>query len=171
MRKRLITGLVFLVIAALSCRSLSPPASVYANADFSVNIPAGWAWSVGDGKSPYGLAFKPIVAVSHPVVLPNAAFSVTTAPLGGATSLESLFEKTYEGYSMQALDKQKWEHNGLAGYEISYVHNLGEGWWQYHDIWLQRGALAYVLSFSSARGAQEYTSTFDQILDSLQFKE
>jgi hypothetical protein len=69
------------------------------------------------------------------------------------------------------MERGGWERKGLAGYEISYLYNLGEGWWQYQDIWLQRGALAYVLSFSSARGAQDYTSTFDQILDSFQFKD
>ena len=171
MRKRISVVLVALILVMLACRSLSAPASTYENKDFRVTIPAGWAWGAGESKSPYGLAFELIVNTSHPAVLPRAAFTVSTAPLTSTTTLASLFEKTYEGYSMQAVSKQEYAHDGVSGYEITYTHNLGEGWLRYRDIWLEKGAAAYVLSFSSAANSDEYTSTFDQILASFQFKD
>jgi hypothetical protein len=171
MRKRISVVLIALILVMLACRSLSPPASTYENKDFSVGIPEGWAWSTGDNKSPYGLAFDLIVNIYHPAVLPQAYFSITTAPLTSATTLASLVEKTYEGYSMQAMSKQEYSHDGLSGQEITYTHNLGEGWLRYRDIWLEKGATAYVLSFSCAANSDEYTNTFDQILASFQFKD
>ena len=171
MRKRISVVLVAVILGMLACRSLSPPASAYENKDFSVRIPEGWAWGAGESKSPYGLAFKLIVNTSHPAVLPRAAFTVSTAPLTGATSLEQLFNQTYEGYSMPAVSKQKYSQDGLSGYEITYTHNLGEGLLRYRDIWLEKGATAYVLSFSCPANSDEYTNTFDQILASFQFKD
>jgi hypothetical protein len=171
MRKRIIFVIAAAIIAMLSCRSLSPPASVYENKDFRVSIPAGWAWATGGSQSPYGLAFNLIVNTSHPVVLPRAYFSVSSAPLTNTTSLESLFEKTYEGYSMREETRQRYAGGGLTGYEINYSHNLGEGWLRYRDIWLEKGAAVYLLSFGCPANSDEYTATFEQILASFSFKD
>lgn len=172
--KRIIALTGALLIAILAC-SLSPPqppqVDAFKNDAFSFSIPEDWRLGTANYLN-YGPAFELIVGITDRSLLPNAMFTVTISPLTGEKSLESRFTETYIGWSMAVVSKQEFEQGELSGYEIYYSHNLGDGWDAYHDIWLEKGGVIYVLSFSCpSNSTDDYADIFYQILDSFSFKD
>jgi hypothetical protein len=172
--KRIIALTVVSLIAILAC-SLSPPqppqVEAFKNDAFSFSIPEDWSTGTANYLN-YGPAFELIVGITDRSLLPNAMFTVTTSPLIGDKSLESRFTQTYAVWFMENVSKQEFIQGELSGFEIYYSHNLGEGWNAYHDIWLEKDGVIYVLSFSCPNNSiDDYADIFDQILDSFSFKD
>lgn len=163
-----------LILATLSCVlfSYKGEESIYENEVFSFTIPAGWGMGLYGGEY-YDLGVEKIVEVYDPPILPTAFFTVATSPLDGGTDLETRFTQTYEEFEIwNASNMQAFKHDTLSGLEIFYDHPNGEWFYMFHDIWLEKDGLIYVLSFSTPRDQFEnYTDIFEQILDGFRFKE
>jgi hypothetical protein len=94
--------------------------------------------------------------------------------MAGGQDLESRFTQAYQMAVPEIEDESKslFEHGDLSGYEITYRRPWGEPWWQFHDIWLEKNSVIYLLSFyASPNSFETYSDTFDQILESFQFKD
>jgi hypothetical protein len=164
----------------LACRFLPPQAqtkevNTYENDAFSFTIPAGWQMAQFGGNY-YGLGVEEIVAIQNrPLAIKSDAFfSVATSPLAGGADLEFRFTQAYETADpeIKEVSKQVFKRGTLAGYEIIYTRPWGEPWWKFHDIWLEKDAVIYVLSFHTPLNAFDNDpAIFDQIIDSFRFKD
>ena len=130
------------------------------------------------GGKYYDLGVEQVVTIyDNPRIMfwSKAFFTVATAPLDG--DLETRFTQTYENIELwntptMDVKSQPFEEGTLSGLEIFYMHPYGEGFYEFHDIWLEKDGVVYVLSFSTKKNEFEnYTVVFDQILDSFRFKE
>jgi hypothetical protein len=160
------------LIAVLAC-SLSPQVKVFENDAFAFSIPQGWKWGAGNIDH-IGTDFQEIVGIRNPEgLLPAANFTVATAPQTGEKSLESWLTQAFEGQNLiEEVSKQAFKKGELSGCEIYYTHPTGEAWFKYRDIWMEKGANIYVLSFRASRNLfNNYSDTFDHILDSFSFKD
>lgn len=173
-----------LLLTTIACRLLFPDpqatetlvvdteAHSYENEVFRFTIPEGWQ-TMGPEMEYYGLGVQEIIAIqSPPAMAPHAFFTVATSPLADGDDLETRFTQAYELAipEIQEESRQLFEQGALSGYEISYARPWGEPWWQFHDIWLEKDGVIYVLSFQTARnGFDNFTVIFDQILDSFHF--
>ena len=170
-----------LVLATLSCRFLSPDTrtdeeSIYENDAFSFTIPADWKMALFGGDY-YDLNVEKVVTIyDNPIMFwSKAFFTVATSPLDG--ELETRFVQTYEGIELWdplSIDvkSQAYKQGALSGLEFSYTFAYGEGVYNFHDIWVEKGGFVYVLSFRTRQGEfNNYTDIFEEILDSFRFKE
>ncbi len=101
-------------------------------------------------------------------------FTVASSPLAAGQSLETCFAETYQAIDPQIKDasQQTYRSGTLSGLEKSYNRPWGEPWWQFRDVWLEKNGVIYILSCQTTPGSMtERSSTFDQILDSFQFKQ
>ena len=120
----------------------------------------------------YGLGLTTLITIQTPPGKGEgrAFFSVASSPLAGGVDLEGRFNMAYENPmpEIKEASRQSFERNGLSGFEITYDRPWGEPWWRFHDIWLEKDAVIYMLSFqSSPYSYDNYTDQYDKILDSL----
>ena len=179
MKKQTIMLLGVLLFATLACRFGT---RAYENDTFSFTIPSGWRTSeeVWDRprqpeKEYYGLGVQEIITLQYPSGQGKgkAFFSVAASPLTDNKDLETHFTLAYQNAIPEVEDVsiQLFERGPLSGHEIFYRHPWGEPWWQFHDIWLEKAGMVYVISFHAAPNAFEtYADTYEQTLDSFQFK-
>jgi hypothetical protein len=181
--QRIILLFVFLSGSTLACRLTPAKARTYENEVFSVTIPAGWQ-TLGEiwgkkavsGQEYKGLGVQELVTLQYPPKQGSgkAFFVVASSPLVEGQDLESRFNDAYldanpeiENASQQSFEQGEW-----VGYEMTYKRPWGEPWWQFRDIWLEKGGAIYVLSFyASSESFETYADTFNQILESFQFKD
>lgn len=93
--------------------------------------------------------------------------------IAAGTDLETRFEQTYNPLipDLREVSQAGFDQGGLTGFEISYQRPWGEPWWQFRDIWLEKGAMIYVLSFHAPPAAfDKYRDDFDLILKSFNFR-
>ncbi len=183
-----------LLVTSLACRFLTSAqkatetpivpieARPYENEVFSFTIPTGWrtseeVWNrpIPPEKDYYGLGVQEIITIQNPPEpgQGNAFFAVASSPLASGEDLESRFTRAYQTAIPEIEDasKQPFEQGTLSGYEITYKRPWGEPWWQFYDIWLEKDAVIYVLSFHTAPNTfADHTDTFDQILESFRFR-
>ena len=195
MKKGKIILIGIILVASLACRFLTPEmpatetpivfteARIYENEAFSFTIPAGWrtmeeVWErpMQPGRDFYGLGVEEVIQIQYPPEKGqgNTFFTVATSALAGGEDLESRFTQAYEKPvpEMEDVSKQIYQRGKLSGFEISYRRPWGEPWWQFHDIWLEKDAVIYVVSFQADPNAfGSRTETFDQILDSFRFND
>jgi hypothetical protein len=172
MMKRKICLMGALLITILAC-GLSPQKNIFETDTFGFSIPDDWLWGAGDIQV-FGSAFQQIVGIRNPQGLfPSANFTILTSPLNDAENFETRVIQTYaKNDNFGEVAKQGVEVDGYTGYEIIYTHNAGEALFWYRDIWLEKDRVIYVLSFSCLKNSKDnYTSIFDQILDSFSFKD
>ncbi len=167
----------------LACRLTPTEARTFENEKIAFTIPADWQTmeEIWDRpatleKDYKGLGVQEIVTIQYP---PKQAqgkvfFVVASSPMAGGQDLESRFVQAYEMAVPKIEDASKhlFEQDELSGYEITYRRPWGEPWWQFRDIWLEKNSVIYVLSFyASPNSFETYSGTFDQILESFQFKD
>jgi hypothetical protein len=172
MMKRRISLLGALWIVILAC-SISPRTDVFETDTFSFRIPEDWRWGSGDTQI-FGSAFQQIVGIRDPHGLfPSANFTVLSSPLNDEADLETRFLQIYaENGFLAETQQQEVVVDGFPGYEIRYTNNVGEALFLYQDIWMEKDAVIYVLSFSCLNNSKEnFTSIFDQIVGSFRFKD
>lgn len=182
---------ILLFVACLSCifptpekkANVSTETRTFENEFLSFTIPAGWGTKEEVWERPIaleedlnGLGVREIISIQHPPIqgLVGGRFTLASSSLASGEDLESRFTQTYENSHITYRDvsKQLFKRGTLSGYEITYSRPMGEPWWQFHDIWLEKDGLIYVLSFHTlTNGFENYADTFDQILDSFHFKE
>ena len=185
----LLAALLF--VTSLSCSFLLPEentnvpteARTFENEFLSFTIPAGWGTKEEVWERPMtpeedfnGLGVQELISIQHPPIQKRAGgfFTLASSTLKSGEDLESRFTKTYENpyITFNNVSKKPFKLGALSGYEITYTRPIGEPWWQFHDIWLEKEDLIYVLSFHTlTKGFETYTAVFDQILDSFHFKE
>ncbi len=91
-------------------------------------------------------------------------------PLAGGTDLETRFHQTYDPLipELREVSQQKFDNGTLSGLEITYQRPWGEPWWQFHDLWVEKDAVIYVLSFhGSPNDFEIYRDDFELILQIL----
>ncbi|MBI5354348.1 MAG: hypothetical protein HZB50_17040 [Chloroflexi bacterium] len=187
-----------LLITGLACRYLipnweepptivSPPFEsplLFENENFSFTIPAKWQtmeqlW--GQQQVPdenyYALGVKEIIMITSAREQADGTYStyfaVASSPLAGGIDLETRFRQTYDPLlpDLREASQQKFDNGALSGFEITYQRAWGEPWWQFHDIWVEKDAVIYVLSFHAApNDFERHQTDFDLILDSFNLK-
>lgn len=195
-RKLLIASL--LLITSLACRFLFPnwedPPTIlppllesscqFENEQFSFTIPAGWLtmeelWDLPQeiGRDYYGLGVGEIIMITNAKVQADGTYStyfaVASSPLAGGTDLDTRFHQTYDPLipDLREVSQQKFDSGALSGLEITYQRPWGEPWWQFRDIWIERNAVIYVLSFhGSPNDFETYKDDFELILQSFNFR-
>ncbi len=173
-------GLLF-TMCLVSC--VSPAQSrTFENENFSFTIPADWKtfeeiWNRPgvSGREYYGLGVQELVTIQHPPMQGKgkAFFAVASSRLQDGQDLESRFNQAYQLATPEIRDavKQSFKQGDLSGYEITYSRPWGEGWWKFHDIWLERNREIYVLSLhASPDSFESYSDVLEQILESFKFK-
>jgi hypothetical protein len=168
---------------SLACRLTPTEARTFENETITFAIPADWQtmeeiWDrpASLEKDYKGLGVQEIVTIQYPPkqAQGRAFFVVASSPLAGGQDLESRFTEAYQMAVPKIADASKhlFEQGELSGYEITYRRPWGEPWWQFRDIWLEKNSVIYVLSFyASSNSFEAYSDTFDQILESFQFKD
>lgn len=195
-RKLVIASL--LLITSLACRYLipnwdkpptviSPPFEsplLFENEKFSFVIPANWQtmeelWgqSQQTDRDYYALGVAEIIMITSAREQADgpysAYFAVASSPLAGGTDLETRFHQTYDPLipELREVSQQKFNSGALSGFEITYQRPWGEPWWQFRDIWVEKDAVIYVLSFhGSPNDFETYKDDFELILQSFNFK-
>lgn len=195
-RKLIVMGL--LLFASLACRFLfpnweDPPTIIpppfespllFENEIFSFTIPAGWQtmeelWDLPQeiGRDYYGLGVGEIIMITNAKVQADGTYStyfaVASSPLAGGTDLDTRFHQTYDPLipDLREVSQQKFDSGALSGLEITYQRPWGEPWWQFRDIWIERNAVIYVLSFhGSPNDFETYKDDFELILQSFNFR-
>jgi len=170
-------------VISLACCHANSKAHTFEYESFSFTIPDGWQtmdeiWGrpASSGQNYYSLGVQQIVMIQYPPKKGQGKmfFAVASAQLADEQDLESLFTHAYQTTlpKIENESKQPFEHGDLSGYEITYKRPWGEPWWQFRDIWLEKDGVIYVLSFhASPYSFDSYTDTFDQIVESFQFKD
>lgn len=193
MKKQTLWLCASLLIIILGCR-LSPPKetvhfvetaspppptsskeTVFETDAFRFTVPAGWGITQ-NGRDYYNLGLTKVVMIHDHARLTDsgAFFAVATSPLAGGVGLEERFTQAYQAPVPEIVEisRQPFERGGLSGYEILYKRPWGEPWWQFHDIWLEKDAVIYVLSFhASPFSFEKYAAINEQIVDSFSFKD
>lgn len=155
--------------------------NLYETDAFSFQLPDGWktyeqVWGrPNPGQEYYGLGVKTVAYTQYPPQpgKGNAFFAVATSPLAGGESLEDRCNQAYADPvpAMDDILRQPYQLGDLSGFEISYQRPWGEGRWRFRDIWLEKDAVVYVLSFHSTPVAfDSYAKIVEQILASFVFK-
>jgi len=174
---------VLLLMVSLACVGKSTKARTFDNEDFSFTIPAGWktmqeVWGdkAAEGQEYKSLGVYEIVTIQYPPYKGkgNIFFTVATSPLLEGQTLASRFDEAYADPlpEIRNASQQAFEQGGFSGYEIIYERPWGEPWWKFRDIWLERDGMIYVLSFHCSAGSFDSNAdTFNQIVESFQFKE
>ena len=180
--QRIAISFGFLLVMSLACRLTPTEARTFENEIITFTIPAGWqtmdeVWDrPASPEEYYGLGVQELVMIQYP---PNPGqgkvfFAVASSPLADGQNLESRFTQAYQMAvpEIENVSKKMFEQGELSGYEITYKRPWGEPWWQFRDIWLEKDAVIYVLSFhASPNSFETYSDTFNQILGSFQFKD
>jgi hypothetical protein len=129
------------------------------------------------GRDYYGLGVGEIIMITNAKVQADGTYStyfaVASSPLAGGTDLETRFRQTYDPLipELREVSQQKFDSGALSGFEIAYQRPWGEPWWQFRDIWVEKAAVIYVLSFhGSPNDFETYKEDFDLILQSFNFK-
>ena len=191
MKPRILIVASLLLFASLSCRFLFPnweePPTIpppfespllFENEQFSFTIPAGWQtmeelWGEKHvtEKNYYGLGLEELIMITNARVQADGTYStyfaVASSPLAGGTDLETRFHQTYDPLipDLREVSQQKFDSGTLSGLEITYQRPWGEPWWQFRDIWVEKDAVIYVLSFHGSPGDFEtYQADLDLIL-------
>jgi hypothetical protein len=173
-----------ILFAMLACQTLAPKTKTFEHPAFSFAIPAGWQtmeelWGYPQqaGEDYYALGVEKIIMVTGAKGkedgLYSAYFAVASSPLAGGTDLETRFQQTYSSLipDLREVSQAGFDQGGLTGFEISYQRPWGEPWWQFRDIWLEKDAVVYVLSFHAPPAAfDKYQDDFDLILKSFNFR-
>jgi hypothetical protein len=195
-RKLVIASL--LLITSLACRYLipnleepptviSPPFEsplLFENEKFSFTIPAGWQtmeqlWGQSQqiDRDYYALGVAEIIMITSAREQADgpysAYFAVASSPLAGGTDLETRFHQTYDPLlpELREVSQQKFDNGTLSGFEIAYQRPWGEPWWQFHDVWVEKDAVIYVLSLhATPNNFEQYQNDFDLIVNSFNFK-
>ncbi len=198
MDTRKLFGASLLLITSLSCRFLIPnweepptlisspfePSRPFENDKFSFTIPSGWQtmeelWGQyqESGKDYYALGVEEIIMITNAQVQADgtysAYFAVASSPLAGGTDLETRFNQTYDPLipGLREVSQQKFDNGALSGLEITYQRPWGEPWWQFRDIWVEKDAVIYVLSFHAApEDFKQHRADFELILNDFNFK-
>ncbi len=156
---------------------------IFEHEKFSFMIPSGWKTQEEVWGKPmpadadyYGLGLIELITIQTPPGKGEgkAFFSVSSSPLAGGVDLEGRFNMAYENPmpEIKVASRQAFERNGLSGFEITYDRPWGEPWWRFRDIWLEKDAVIYMLSFhSSPYSYDNYTDQFDKILDSFRLED
>ncbi len=167
-------------------RPTDPPAAldeerIFEHEKFSFTIPSGWKTHEEVWERPmpadddyYGLGLTTLITIQTPPGKGEgrAFFSIASSPLAGGVDLEGRFNMAYENPMPEIKDasRQAYERDGLSGFEITYDRPWGEPWWRFHDIWLEKDAVIYMLSFqSSPYSFDSFADQFDKIVDSFKF--
>ena len=173
-----------IILTMLACQTLTPKAKSFEHSAFSFIIPAGWQtmeelWGYPQevGKDYYALGLEELIMITNAKVkadgLYSSYFAVASSPLAGGTDLETRFHQTYDPLipDLREVSQLEFDNSTLSGLEISYQRPWGEPWWQFRDIWLEKDAVIYILSFHGSPGDFEtYHDDFDLILQSFKFK-
>jgi hypothetical protein len=155
---------------------------VFENEKFSFTIPSGWktqeeVWGkpMPSDADYYGLGLTTLITIQYPSGQGKgrAFFSVASSPLAGGVDLEGRFTSAYKSPipEIKEVSRGPYDQNGLPGFEITYDRLWGEPWWRFHDIWLEKDAVIYMLSFhSSPNSFDSYSDPFNKIVASFSFK-
>jgi len=129
------------------------------------------------GRDYYGLGVGEIIMITNARVQVDGTYSsyfaVASSPLAGGTDLETRFHQTYDPLipELREVSKQKFDNGTLSGLEITYQRPWGEPWWQFRDIWVEKDAVIYVISFhGSPNDFETYKDDFELILQSFNFE-
>ncbi len=190
MKERIMILFGILLVVSLACNFLTPEpkatistqARTYENDNFSFTIPADWqtneeiwAKTITPGTDYLGLGVQEIISIENPPYQRQIGGVLTVASsfLASGEDFESRVTHAYVYiHTRNNIPIRSFQRGTLTGLEITYQRPIGEPWWQFHDIWLERNGMIYLLSFHTLTGAfDNYAAIFDQILDSFQFKE
>ena len=129
------------------------------------------------GRDYYGLGVGEIIMITNARVQVDGTYSsyfaVASSPLAGGTDLETRFHQTYDPLipELREVSQQKFDNGTLSGLEITYQRPWGEPWWQFRDLWVEKDAVIYVLSFhATPNDFKQHQDDFDLILNSFKFK-
>ena len=150
---------------------------VFDHEKFSFTIPSDWKTQEEVWGKPmpadtdyYGLGLTTLITIQTPPGkgAGKAFFSVASSPLAGGVDWKAASTWLTKNLcrKLKEASRQTFERNGLSGFEITYDRPWGEPWWRFHDIWLEKDAVIYMLSFhSSPYSFDSYADQFDKILD------
>ena len=198
MNARRMTFASLLLFTSLACRFLipnweepptiiSPPFEsplLFENEKFTFTIPAGWQtmeelWGKQHEpeKDYYALGVEEIIMITSARLQADgpysAYFAVASSPLAGGIDLEARFHQTYDPLlpELREVSQQKFDNGTLSGLEITYQRPWGEPWWQFYDVWVEKDAVIYVLSFHAApNDFKQHQDDIDLILNSFSFR-
>jgi hypothetical protein len=175
------TGFWILPLIILLSACQSTPPHVYTTNVFTFNYPSDWRyladiWPLYQPSLNYNnLGISEIITITSASRQrqSGAHFTVAALPLMVNTDLESLYRQTYTkiAHETRETNESTTTVAGLDGFMIDYQRPLGEPWWQFRDIWLEKDGMTYLLSFQYPIGSEEkYQADFDLILGSFTFK-
>jgi hypothetical protein len=177
-----LTPKVTLAVSPDAAHPLLAGGRVFENENFSFTIPSGWktqeeVWGkpMPSDADYYGLGLITLITIQYPSGQGKGRvfFSVASSPLAGGVDLEGRFTSAYAKPvpEIKELSRGPYDQNGLSGFEITYDRPWGEPWWRFHDIWLEKEAVIYMLSFHSSPDSYDtYSDMFEKIVDSFTFK-
>jgi len=147
---------------------------LYENDVFSFTIPEGWGLTLSQGEH-FDLGVKKIITIHNKSLSKNsvAFFTIASVALPDGETLESRFDQAYKkGPELENAVIKPFEKNSMTGIELTYGRPWGEPRYIFHDIWLEKNGVVYVLSFQAYPDSFEpYTLAFASILDSFSFKQ
>jgi hypothetical protein len=138
-----------------------------------------WLRPSEPGRDYYALGVEEIIMITNARMQADgssssgAYFAVASSALAGGTDLETRFHQTYDPLipDLREVSQQEFDISTLSGLEITYQRPWGEPWWQFRDIWVERNAVIYVLSFHAPPNSfTKNRNDFDSILNSFSFK-
>lgn len=147
---------------------------LYENDVFSFSIPEGWGLTQSQGYH-YDLNTEKNITIHNDSDAKKsvAFFTISSAPMAEGETLQSLFDGAYQkGPDIENAVITPFERDTLSGIDITYNRPWGEPRWIFHDIWLEKDGVVYVLTFQSYPNTYEtHALTFDVIMESFSFKQ
>jgi hypothetical protein len=144
--------------------------SAFKNEVYAFSLPAGWKWKIASGDY-FDLEVEQQVSAQSQS-RPTAIFTVATVALAEGETLQTRFDLAYQdGPQIEQVTTDTLSLCDTDGIEIFYQRPWGEPWWEFHDIWLEKNGVVYVLSsrtYLNSFAARE--QDFASILDSFAFK-
>lgn len=140
---------------------------------YRFTIPEGWGLTLSQGEH-YDLGVQKNITIHDKSNSKKsvAFFSISSASMSDGETLQSRFDQAYKkGPEIENAVTNPLESDELSGIDITYGRPWGEPRWIFHDVWLEKDGVVYVLTFQSYPNTYEtHAETFDSILDSFSFK-
>jgi TolB protein len=144
--------------------------SDFENEVYAFSLPTGWKWKISSGDY-FDLEVEQQVSAQSQSK-PTAIFTVAAVALAEGETLQTRFDLAYQnGPQIEQVTTDTLSLSDVDGIEIFYQRPWGEPWWEFHDIWLEKNGVVYVLScrtYLNSFAARE--QGFASILDSFAFK-
>jgi hypothetical protein len=157
---RKLVAFLLLVLFTLTACGPQPPVKHFENDGIVFDYPASWRSMAEVFGAEYlddnfrGFGMQEIVAITSMKKKGQfgAYFNVATRPLPAGQNLEDTYRQAYQDYFninrySREISEDTIAVDGITALRKIYQSPVGEPWWDYVDIWLEKDGVIYLLSF------------------------